>query len=409
MSNASPDRVTVPDVLRVSEFRSLLASSALSILGDQVARIAVALLVFQRTQSEFAASATYACSYLTWLVSGPLLSALADRLPRRRLMVTCDLLRAGLILVLVVPGVPLWAVFAVLVLVGLLAPPFDSARSALLPEVLQGERYAVGNAVNGAVNQAGLVGGFLLGGIVVALTSSRGALALDAATFLVSALLLQLGVRERPVPETTRSRLLVEAREGVAVVVGDPWLLRMLGFSVLAALALIAPEGMAVPVADRLGGGPVTAGLLTASVPAGFVAGSFLVLRLAPQRRLDALPALTFLACAPLLVTPLVDSAALLAAVWFVSGTGGALMLVTNASYMTAVPAALRGRAFGVAVATLMAVQGAALVAAGALAEVASPAAAVAAVAMLALLGLPLVIRLDRGLGAPPAVAEQHR
>ena len=153
-------RVTVRDVLRVREFRAVLASSGLSILGDQVARIAVALLVFERTGSEFAASATYACSYLTWLVSGPLLASLADRQRRRRLMVQCDLLRAGLIAALLVPGLPLWALFVVLVLVGLLSPPFDAAKSALLPEMLTGDLYVAGSAVQSAVIQGAHVGGF---------------------------------------------------------------------------------------------------------------------------------------------------------------------------------------------------------------------------------------------------------
>ncbi len=106
--------------------------TALSTVGDQIARIAVALLVLERSGSAFAASATYACSYLTWLVGGPFLSSIADRYPRRRVMVVCDLLRMALIACLAVPGTPLWAVFCVLVLVGLLAPPFDAARSSLL-------------------------------------------------------------------------------------------------------------------------------------------------------------------------------------------------------------------------------------------------------------------------------------
>lgn len=385
----SPDRVTVPEVLGLSEFRAVLVSVGLSVLGDQVARIAVALLVFDRTGSEFAASATYACSYLTWLVSGPLLSVLADRYPRRQLMVVCDLLRAGLIAVLLVPEPPLWTVFTVLVLVGLLAPPFDSAKSALLPDLLEGDRYVVGNAVTGAVVQAGHVGGFLLGGVVVAATSVRGALALDMVTFLISAALLCLYVRDRPVGQTTSRSVLRDVREGVQVVADDPVLRRSLGYGVLASVTLVAPEGLAVPVAHALGGGAVTAGVLTASVPAGFVAGSFVILRITPARRLRLLPALAVLACVPLLLSAGVDSVPLLAALWFVSGAGGALSLIANATYMTAVPAAVRGRAFGVAATTLMVAQGVVLLGEGALAEVVPPTAAVAAVAAVALLALP--------------------
>lgn len=383
--------MTVPEVLGLSEFRAVLVSVGLSVLGDQVARIAVALLVFDRTTSEFAASATYACSYLTWLVSGPLLSVLADRYPRRQLMVVCDLLRAGLIAVLLVPEPPLWTVFTVLILVGLLAPPFDSAKSALLPDLLEGDRYVVGNAVTGAVVQAGHVGGFLLGGVVVAATSARAALALDMATFLISAVVLSLGVQDRPAGLATNRSLARDLREGFQVVATDPVLRRSLGYGVLASVTLVAPEGLAVPVAHAAGGGAVTAGVLTASVPAGFVVGSFALLRVPAARRPHLLPALAVLACVPLLLSAPVDTVPLLAALWFLSGAGGALSLIANATYMTAVPPAVRGRAFGVAATTLMVVQGLVLLGEGALAEVVAPGASVAAVAGVALLALPLL------------------
>lgn len=385
-------RFGVREALAVREFRAVLLSSALSVLGDQVARIAVALLVFDRTHSGLAASATYACSYLTWLVSGPFLSALADRHRRRRLMVGCDLARAALIAVLVVPGLPLWALFAVLVVVGLLSPPFDSARGALLPEVLGRDLYPVGNTVLTTAAQAGQVFGFLLGGALVAVTTARGALAVDAATFLVSALLLVAGVRERPAPTRETVPLVHDVREGVSLVAADPALRRLLGYGVLGALAVIAPEGLAVPVADRVGGGAVTAGVLTAAVPAGFLLGSFLVLRLPLARRLALMPGLSALACVPLLFTPLAAHGSTVAVLWAVAGVGNAVQLVANSEYMSAAPEHARGRAYGVAVTVLMAVQGLTLLFAGGLAELVDPRAAVAVVGLLALLVLPVLV-----------------
>ena len=366
-------RVTVRDVLRVREFRAVLASSGLSILGDQVARIAVALLVFDRTGSEFAASATYACSYLTWLVSGPLLSSLADRQRRRRLMVRCDLLRAGLIAVLLVPGLPLWILFAVLVLVGLLSPPFDAAKSALLPEILAGDLYVAGSAVQSAVFQGAHVGGFLVGGTLVAFTSAQVALAVDVATFLVSAALLGIWVAERPVTRVERPSLARDTVAGVSLVAADPVLRRLLAYGVVGSLTMIVPEGLAVPVSERLGGGAMTAGVLTAAIPAGYLVGSFCLLRVPVERRPPLLPRLTLLACLPLLLTPVVGSTAAVVALWVLAGAACAVGLVANAAFMVAVPSEVRGRAFGVAQTTLMAVQGVVLLAVGALAELVTP------------------------------------
>ena len=399
MPDTSPPAVSVREVLGVPEFRAVLASSGLSILGDQVARIAVALLVYERGGSAFAASATYACSYLTWLVGGPALSALADRHRRRRLMVTCDLLRAVLVAVLVLPDLPLWVLFAVLVLVGLLAPPFDSARSALLPEVLEGERYVTGNAVSNTVAQAAQVGGFALGGLLVGVAGARGALALDALTFVVSGLLLAAGLRERPVPTGTTT-LARDVREGVRLVVHDRGLRRLLGYGVLAAVVMIAPEGLAVPVADTLGGGAATTGLLTAAVPAGFLIGSFLLLRVPVDRRLDMVPRLVALACVPLLLTPLVDASWLVGLLWLLAGCFSAASLVINAAYMVAAPTGARGRAYGVAVSALMAVQGVTLLIGGALAESLDPRLAVTVLAAVAL-GLTSLLGLAPGRATP--------
>ena len=384
-------------VLRHREFRGVLLAEALSTVGDQIARIAVALLVLERSGSAFAASATYACSYLTWLVGGPFLSAVADRFPRRRVMVVCDLLRMALIASLAVPGTPLWAVFAVLVLVGLLAPPFDAARSSLCADLLTGEHYVVGNALTNAVSQAGQLLGFVLGGTLVVWLGVGGALLVDALTFGLSAVLLLLLVRDHgPVVleldaarATTRWR---EAVAGFALLRRTPRLRLLLCWGLLSATAVIAPEGLAVAIAEQDGRGPFVAGLLTASVPAGFLVGSWLVLRLPAERREALFPVLVTASCLPLLLTAVIDDAVVLCAVWMVAGVGNALQLVANSAFVQAVPAHLRGRAFGVAGTLLMAVQGVVLLLAGALAELTGPRAPVAFMAAGTLLLVPFLV-----------------
>jgi MFS family permease len=371
------------DVLADPEFRAVFVSDALSVIGDQVARIAVALLVYDRTGSALAASATYACSYLAWLLGGPVLSTLADRLPRRRVMVTCDLARAALVGVLVVPGLSLWVVFAVLVLVGLLAPPFDAARSALLADVLEGDRYLAGNALLGATGQGGQVFGFVLGGGLVALLGTQGALLVDALTFAVSAVLFVVMLRDRPVREVTMSGTLrSELTAGLRLVTGTRELRVLLGWGALSAAMTIAPEGLAVAVAADLGGGSVAAGVLTASVPAGFILGSWLVLRLPADRRRRTFPWLVLLSGGALATTPFLDAVWQVVAVWVLAGVGTALQLVANSTFVQAVPQHLRGRAFGIAGSALMAVQGLVLLAAGSLAEGIGAQASVAALAV---------------------------
>jgi len=61
-----------------------MSSTLLSIIGDQLAKVALSILVFQRTSSTLLTALTYGLSYLPWVIGGPLLSTLADRLPRRQ-------------------------------------------------------------------------------------------------------------------------------------------------------------------------------------------------------------------------------------------------------------------------------------------------------------------------------------
>jgi MFS family permease len=386
--------VTYREVLGVREFRGLLFSDGLSTLGDQIARIAVALLVLERSGSAFLASATYAASYLTWLVGGPLLSALPDRYPRRRVMVVCDLVRMALIACLAVPGLPLWLVFTVLILVGLLAPPSDAARSALLADVLTGERYVVANALSNAVGQAGQVGGFVAGGALVGLIGVEGALLADAGTFLVSALLLLTMVKEHRVVRAADSppgTALSEALAGARLVWRSRRLRTLLLWGLLSAGSVIAAEGLAVAISQQQGGGPLAAGILTASVPAGFLIGSWLLLRVPSGRRERLFPALVAISCVPLLATPFLDSLVLIAILWVLSGCGNALQLVANSSFVQAVPVHLRGRAFGVAATLLMVLQGVVLLGAGALAEITEPRVPIAALALFSLLLVPIL------------------
>lgn len=372
MRTAEPGRASYRQVFAVREFRAIFLAYGLSILGDQVARIAVSLLVFQRSHSALAATATFAVSFAPGVLGGPILTTLADRFPRRTVMIVCDLLRAVLLIGLAVPGLPLPVAFAVLLVVGLLEPPFEGARSALLPEVLSTESYVVASGVLQIVGQSGQVLGYLVGGALVAATSVQGALLLDAASFAVSAGLLLAGLRSRPAALSADEQhsLIADTVAGARYVLGEPTLRRLLGLALLGAAIIIVPEGLAVPVATSLHGGAVAAGVLTAAVPAGFVLGSVLLLRIEASRRQRLLLPLLVASCLPLLVTPLTGSLAVIAALWVLSGACGALQMIANAAFVAATPPSFRGRAFGIAGTSLYGVQGLAVLLGGGIADV---------------------------------------
>jgi MFS family permease len=398
------NRATYREALAVPEFRAIFVSQGLSLVGDHVARIAIALLVYARTGSAFAASATYGVSYLTWLLGGPFLSALADRHRRRRIMIVTDLARFVLIALLLVPHPPLWLVFGVLVAVGLLAPPFESARSALLPDVVTGELYVAGNSLINTTIQGAQVAGFFLGGLLVALLSVRGALALDAATFVVSAAVLILAITERPVVERQRVGLWQDVVSGLQFLRGDPYLRGLLAYGVLAAVVAIVPEGLAVAVAGD--DGAVAAGVLTATMPLGYVLASVAILRLSAEQRARQMLPLTLVLCLPLLLTPLVSGTAVTAVLWLVAGVGTAVQLIASVAYVAGTPTEFRGRAFGLAGTGLMLAQGSALLIGGALADVVGPRSVVAGAAGL---GLVALVAMKTTLAGAQGNAEVRR
>jgi len=383
--DAGPDRaepVTFRDVFAVPEFRALWGAGLLSLIGDQVAIVALTWLVFDRTDSPLLSAATYAITFLPWIIGGPLLTGLADRLPRRDLMVVCDVVRGVLLCAMALPGVPLWALCALLFLAELASPPFRAARAALMPDVLPGDRYVVGTAVNNITNHIGLVVGFALGGVLAAALATPVLLLINAATFTVSAALLRLQVQQRPAARAAHEggeSLLSDARHGIRLVLGRRDLRVLAGLGWLCVF-FVVPEGLAVPYAAQLDGGAAAAGLLLAAIPGGAALGAVIFSRFVlPRRRLALMGPLAVLTCAPLvgfLTHPGLATAVLLLAL---SGAASAYMLAANAAFVAAVPPESRGAAFGLVQAVMSVGQGLSILLAGLAAQTWGPAAVIAA------------------------------
>ena len=106
MSLSTARRPSYREVFTHPEFRALWVSYVLSMGGDRLALVALTLLVYDRSKSPLLAAITFAAGFVPYLFGGMFLSGLADRLPRRTVMVTCDLIRCGLVGAMLVPGVP---------------------------------------------------------------------------------------------------------------------------------------------------------------------------------------------------------------------------------------------------------------------------------------------------------------
>jgi MFS family permease len=371
-------------VFRVAEFRVLWAAELFSIAGDQLARVALAVLVYGRTGSAMWAAVAYALTFLPALAGGVLLSGLADRYRRREVMIVSDALRAVLVAVMAIPALPLWALCAVLVVVVLLGAPHTAAQGALYPEILRGELYERGLAVRQITSQSAQLVGFAFGGLLVAAVSPPVALLGNAVSFALSAAVVRVGVTDRPPPPPAHgvdhaSGGLRGIAAGLVEIATDR---RRRALVLLAWLVgwYVVPEALAAPYADQLGAGPAVVGLLMAADPLGSVLGAWLFVRFVPaDTRARLVGVLAVGAGLPLAFCILRPGVPLTLLLWAVSGMlSTAYLLQTQASFVRATPDEGRGRAIGVAASGIIAAQGAAVLVGGLLADLWDPATAVA-------------------------------
>lgn len=370
-------------VFALPEFRALWAAQLLSVAGDQLARVALAVLVYDRTRSALLAAVAYAATIVPFLAGSLLLGAVTDKVPRRTLMIACDLARAPLTALMAVPGMPLPLLIGLMCLVTAAGAPFTSSRAALYPEVLGARLYPLGTAVSMTTYQAAQVGGFAAGGAVTGLAGPRAALAGDAVTFIASAVLIAARVRHRPAPAPAPAPGPGSSDGGT--VPAAVLVFRMRAARTPMLLAWLSafynvPEALAPLLARGSGGGPLSVGLILAVPALGASAGALALGRLAgPAARQRWTSPLAFLACGILASVALRPGLPAVLLILACSGACDAYQVAVNAAFVAAVPPQRRGHAFAIAVGGMSVAQGAAMIAAGALAQHFGPYAVIAA------------------------------
>ena len=382
----SGGRAHFGELLAVAEFRALWLAQIGSVLGDQLARVALTLQVYEQTRSALLAAVTFAASVVPTFVGGVLLAGLADRYPRRRVMIACDLVRMALVLAMAVPGLPIALLVALLFAVTMAGVPFTSARAAIYPDMLAGDLYVLGTAATLTTYQFAQVLGFALGGAAVSVAGIRGALVVDAGTFAVSAVITRFWVRQRPAPrsaEAAASSLAADLLAGVRLVFSVPALRTPMLLGWLAAF-YNAPEGIAAPLAAGFGAGALGVGLILAAEALGASVGAVAFSRLlGPAARAGWMRPLAVASCATLTAFALRPDFRLALVILFVAGLCDCYQISAIALFVRATPEGQRGQAFGLAQAGMSLGQGTAMIVAGVAAQRYAPATVVAAAGAL--------------------------
>jgi MFS family permease len=339
---AGETKVGLMAPLRVREFRYLWAAEFTSVIGDQLARVALALLVFSQTSSATLTALTYALTFVPSVLGGALLSGLADRFPRRGVLVATDLVRAVLAAGMAVPGLPMPVLWALVALLSAAAGPFKAAQLAIIPQVLTVSAVRqVGNALRQVSGQTAQVVGFMAGGLLLAVLEPHVALLVNSATFLVSATLIMAGVRAHAVSAEPPA----EGEAADASPKGAVWPL----FALASLVGLyVVPEGIAAPYADELGMASLGVAVLMAADPVGSVLGGWVASRGWVPTSMTATVLFAVGAGAPLVVCVVSPGIVLSVVLWAMSGVLSTIFLVQLLELVVQrVPDRRRGSRYG--------------------------------------------------------------
>ena len=354
------------DVFRTPELRRVQLAWAGSVLGNWSYVIALAVYAY----GQGGAAAVGLIGVLRLIpaaIAAPLLSTLADRMRRERVMISSDVLRAVLMvaagLVIAVDG-PAPVVYAVVVLATIAGTVFRPAQAALLPSLVRDPReLSAANVVASTVESVGSFAGPAVGGLLLAFTSPEIVFMVNALTFVWSAVLVA-GVRsEAPVPEkhddeVGRPSFLREVTAGMSSLVGEPHLRLLSGLYAAQTLVAGAASVFTVAVAlDLLDIGNSGVGWLSAASGLGGFVGGLLALGLAMRSRLATDLALGLvLNGLPFALVAAFPSVPVALAALAIVGIGNSVVDVSAITLLQrAVPDAVLGRVLGAIESVLLA------------------------------------------------------
>jgi MFS family permease len=335
--------------LRIRDVRLIVTAVGVSSFGDFLLWVPLALHIEATTHSALAVSAFFLCLFGPIVLLGGVAGRLTDRFENARLLRTVSLLQALAVAVMALLTGSLAAILVLTVVVGVGASLAQPAEFALVPAAAGEDRLAAVNGLVETARYAGMTLGPVAGGALAAAGHVEIALAVDALTFAVVALAATL-LHARRVPERAAGDS-GRAREGLAVLTGDP-VLRVTLATAVAALVFFSMSITAEVfyVKEVLGAGDAAFGLLGTCWTLGMVAGAVGLAGRVPRR------ALAFAALASIAVQGVgiaTAAAGGLLAVAFAGFTlGGVAHGVKNVLLRTLiherVPDALRGRAYAV-------------------------------------------------------------
>jgi MFS family permease len=340
---------TNDSLLKNARFLRLWIGQGTSFLGDAVSMVALVVLVVQVTGSASAVGGALIARLLPTLAS-PLAGVLADRLDRRLVLVASDLARAGLVVGLVF-ATNLATIYVLVFLLGLARTLFNPTVRAAFPSVVGRGDLTRANALIGGTFSVSETAGPALGGLLVATVGVDAAFVLDAASYLISAVMLSLIPLPRPEREEEEAGVGEDLRSGFAYLARSSVPLAIVLGAFLTVLTINITIPAEIFLAKRIfDAGNAGYGLLVGLYGGGMVLGSALMVALGDRVRLLPLYFFGIFAMAlALFGTGLSPTFALALGALVVAGVAnGTENVTTDTILQKRVPEAFLGRVFSV-------------------------------------------------------------
>jgi MFS family permease len=283
-----PLRTTRPT--RRAPILALLGANAVSETGNVLAFVAIPWFVLQTTGSAAKTGLTGGAFLLAAVVAGVVGGPVVDRIGFKRASIVADL--AGALTVALIPllyytiGLAFWQFLALVFLGGFLDAPGHTARQSLVPDLAGRARMRIerANAAFQGIQHASFLVGPPLAGLLIALFTPSYVLWIDAATFVVSAVLVAALVPSvAPQPDTATAEMrraggyLAELAEGITFIRRDRLVFWMFGIGVVANFLILPLFAVVLPVyAKQTYGSAVDLGLMLGGFGSGALAGTVL-------------------------------------------------------------------------------------------------------------------------------------
>lgn len=267
------------------DYRNLYSAQIVSLLGDWFEYIAVQTLVFQLTNSGLAAGLAIIASNLPAFFLIPIAGSIADRFDRRKIMISMDLVRAGLALslILVQTADQVWMVYVFQTLSVLFASFFNPALNAAIPNLVRRDQLLTANALSSATWGTMLAVGTIAGGVTIALVGRDAAFVMNSLSFLGSAFFvhrIHTRLNQTRAGKPQRLNPFADFSEGYHYAIARPqvfWLLLVKAGAGLAGGVVLLLTVFAFEVFQD---GATGVGLLQFARGAGILVGPFIVARL---------------------------------------------------------------------------------------------------------------------------------